>query len=147
MWRSYIDEFMKISRMEVVKNGGLVEIGQVGHVLALRKLRRVNLLNLILLQDPLLFLVRSWSQGHLDGDLVAVGRVDDALDETAFLERNPAWPLRIVGLKMKETLCCLCGNVNFLTNSIITPFNYRIGQVSAYVEGQNHDHFVQYRNK
>jgi hypothetical protein len=50
---------MKISRMEVVKNGGLVEIGQVGHVLALRKLRRVNLLNLILLQDPLLFLVRS----------------------------------------------------------------------------------------
>ena len=40
---TYVDEFRDVSGLEVVKNGGLVEISQVGHVLATLKLRWVDL--------------------------------------------------------------------------------------------------------
>ena len=39
----YVDEFGDVSCMEVVEDGGLVQVGQVGHVLAFFKLPRVDL--------------------------------------------------------------------------------------------------------
>ena len=42
-----------VSGPEVVKDRGLVEVGQVGHVLALLKLGRVDLLDLVPLEDLL----------------------------------------------------------------------------------------------
>ena len=47
MFKVYIDELGLVSGPEVVQDGGLVEVGQVGHVLALLKLGRVHLLYLI----------------------------------------------------------------------------------------------------
>ena len=50
-----------VSGPEVVKDGGLVEVGQVGHVLTLFKLGRVDLLDLIPLEDLLVV-----TDAHLD---------------------------------------------------------------------------------
>ena len=86
----YIDQLVDVSGVKVVEDGGLVEVRQVGHVFAFLKLGRIDLLNLILFQDPFLLLIWSGTQADLDGDLVALGGVDDALDEAAFLQGNPA---------------------------------------------------------
>ena len=58
-----------------------------------------HLLDLVFLENPLLLLVRPGSESYLDGDLVALGGVDHALHEAALLQRHPARPLRVVGLK------------------------------------------------
>jgi hypothetical protein len=39
---TYVDEFALVSALEVPENGGVVEIGEVGHVLALFKLGRIH---------------------------------------------------------------------------------------------------------
>ena len=39
---SYVDEFALVSALEVPEDGGLVQVGQVGHVLAFLKLGRVD---------------------------------------------------------------------------------------------------------
>ena len=52
-FKYYIDELGLVSRPEVVKDRGLVEVGQVGHVLTLLKLGRVDLLDLVPLEDLL----------------------------------------------------------------------------------------------
>ena len=46
----HVDQFGDVSRLEIVKHGRLVEVREVGHVLAPLKLGRVDLLHLILLQ-------------------------------------------------------------------------------------------------
>ena len=51
---AYVDEPRVISSSEVVQNGRLVEVGQVGHVVDLLKLWRVHLLDDILLDRLLL---------------------------------------------------------------------------------------------
>ncbi len=81
---------MDVSSVKVVEDGGLVEVRQVGHVLALLKLGRIDLLNLILFQDTFLFLIWSGTQADLDGDFVAFGGVDDALNVATLLQGNPA---------------------------------------------------------
>ena len=50
---SYIDELGLVSGPQVVEDRGLVEVGQVGHVLALFKLGRVDLLDLVPLEHLL----------------------------------------------------------------------------------------------
>ena len=45
---TYIDKAGVVSLLDVVKDGGLVETGEVGHVLLLVVLRRVHLLHVIL---------------------------------------------------------------------------------------------------
>ena len=51
---AYVDESGAVSWSQVVQHGRLVEIGQVRHVLDLLKLRRIHLLDLILLYRLLL---------------------------------------------------------------------------------------------
>ena len=52
-FKDYIDELGLVSGPEVVQDRGLVEVGQVGHVLTLLKLGRVDLLDLVPLEDLL----------------------------------------------------------------------------------------------
>ncbi len=40
---THVDELGLVAGLEVVEDGGLVEVGQVGHVLTLLKLGRVHL--------------------------------------------------------------------------------------------------------
>ena len=51
---THIDELDEVALLEVVEHGGVVEVGQVGHVLALLILGRVHLLHLLLLNALLL---------------------------------------------------------------------------------------------
>ena len=73
-----------------MKHGRLIEISQVRHIFALLKLSRINLLNLILLQDTFLLLVRSGPGVHLNRDLVALSGVNNSFDKASFLEWDPA---------------------------------------------------------
>ena len=41
--KSHIDQFCLVSGPQVVEDRGLIEIGEVGHVLAFLKLRRIHL--------------------------------------------------------------------------------------------------------
>ena len=79
---TYVDEVGIVTGFEVVKDGGLVKVGKVAHVLALFKFWRVHLLHLILLENALLFL-------NLHGDFVSVGRFDNTIHEPSFLDGHP----------------------------------------------------------
>lgn len=46
---TYVDQLSDIARLQVVKHRGVVEVSQVRHVLSLRVLRRVKLLEQVLL--------------------------------------------------------------------------------------------------
>ena len=50
---AYVDEQGGVSRAEVVQHGGVVEEGQVGHVLGLLELGRIHLQHQLLLQRHL----------------------------------------------------------------------------------------------
>ena len=62
----YIDELVNISLFEIVKDRSFVQVGQVGHVLGLLILRRVQLLQQVLLDCALLGIggVIRWGGGH-----------------------------------------------------------------------------------
>ena len=45
MYTTYVDEPLNISLLEIEEHGGVVEVGQVGHVLTAVVLRRVHLHN------------------------------------------------------------------------------------------------------
>lgn len=51
--RTYVDEVSVVTLFEVVQHGGVVEVGEGRHVVALLELWRVNLLKQLLLQDAL----------------------------------------------------------------------------------------------
>ena len=103
----YVDQFGDVSRLEVVKHGRLVEVREVGHVLAPLKLGWVDLLHLILLQYLALVLAdldrnlskneRNWftnardsKHNILKAHLVALRFFDGALGEASVLHWNPA---------------------------------------------------------
>ena len=46
---TYVDKFAVVSIFQVPENGGVVEIGEAGHVVAFLELRRVHLRHLFLL--------------------------------------------------------------------------------------------------
>ena len=74
-----------------MEDGGLVQISEVAHVLASFKFWRINLLNLILLQQHLL-------TTRLHHHLVSLSSLDDTLSEASLLTREPAGLLGIIGL-------------------------------------------------
>ena len=81
-----------VSGLEVVEDTGLVEVGQVGHVLAAVELGRVHLAHQVLLEHLLLPL-----DGH--GDLLPLGVLDGALGEASTgLVRHPTRLFRVIGL-------------------------------------------------
>ena len=88
---AYIDQFGLVARSQVVKDRCFVEIGQVGHILAFLKLGRVDLLDLLPLEDLLLV-----ANGHLD--LAPVLRLQHSLHKAALTIGNPVGLLGIVGL-------------------------------------------------
>ena len=94
---AYIDQFGLVAGPQVVKDRGLIEIGEVRHVLALLKLGRVDLLDLLLLEDLLLMADR-------DLDLATILRLQHSLYEASFSIRNPVGFLGIVGLGHVLTL-------------------------------------------
>lgn len=95
--KSYVNQIGIISCFEIMQNRGLVQISQVAHVLTFLKLGWINLLNLILFEESLIF-----AAIQLDCHFVAFGRVDDAFDKSTFLDWNPAWSFRIVRLRVKK---------------------------------------------
>ena len=52
---TYVDELVAVASPQVVKDGGVVEVSQVGHVLGFFVFGRVHLLQLVFLEGPLLF--------------------------------------------------------------------------------------------
>jgi hypothetical protein len=67
-----------------MQHTSVVQIGQVGHILALLELGRVHLLNVVLLDDLVLASV------HSDGHLLALGAHDLGRQEALLLIGNPA---------------------------------------------------------
>jgi len=51
---TYVDQLVDVTSPQVVKDGGIVEVSQVGHVLGFFVFGRVHLLQLILLEGLLL---------------------------------------------------------------------------------------------
>merc|ERR1719232_1000479 len=72
-----VDESLNVSLLQVEQDGGVIEIGQIRHVLAAVVLGRIDLGNKLLLKGFLLAL--PGTLGYLDLDLVAGGLLDDTL--------------------------------------------------------------------
>lgn len=85
---SYINKAGVVSLLDVVKDGSLVEAGQIGHVLFLVELGRVHLLDVILGDELTLAGV-----DDLDLDLFPLVLLDGGTDETLGLVGNPDQPL------------------------------------------------------
>ena len=95
MSTTYVDEPLNISLLEIEEHGGVVEVGQVGHVLAAVELRGVDLADQVLLEHLLLPAL----DGH--GHLLSLGVLDEPLAESArCLVGHPAGLLRVIGLRL-----------------------------------------------
>ena len=72
-----IDKLVDVSHFQVPEHRGVVQVGQVGHVLAAVKLGRVHLPHLVLLEHLLI--------ATLDGDghLVSLCGLDETLEEAS----------------------------------------------------------------
>ena len=87
-----VDQLVHVSDPQVPQHRRVVEVGQVGHVLAAVELGRVHLAHQVLLEHLLLPL-----DGH--GDLLPLGVLDGALGEaSAGLVRHPTRLFRVIGL-------------------------------------------------
>ena len=100
---THVNHLGLVTRFQVPQHRGLVEVGQVGHVLALFELGRVHLGDLVALQDLFLKAVikpmqqitlnHHCSSTHVVADhdcgLLAVVGLQQPLDETAVLFRHP----------------------------------------------------------
>ena len=91
-----VDESLNVSLLQVEQDGGVIEIGQVRHVLAAVVLGRIDLGNKLLLEGLLLAL--PGTLGDLDLDLVAGGLLDDTLGKLLLGVRDIARSLGIVNL-------------------------------------------------
>ena len=91
-----VDQPLYVSLVQVEQDGGVIEVGQVGHVLAAVVLGRVHLGHQLLL--VLLRLSSSGSFDDLHLHLVAVGLLDQPLSELLLRVRNIGRPLWVVGL-------------------------------------------------
>merc|ERR1719430_2020275 len=98
-----VDELGLVASLQVPEHGGVVEVGQVDHVLALLKLGRVDATNAASLEGELLV---SHLDGHLLVDVGALGSKlqDVSIDEQTFLVavglliHDPHGLLGLVGL-------------------------------------------------
>ena len=102
-----MDQFSLITGLQVPEDGGVVEVGQVDHVLALLKLGGVDATNLASLQGELLV---TDGDGHLHGEVSAL-RSECAnltrLEETLLVAvglgvHDPNGLLGIVGLRGEQ---------------------------------------------
>ncbi|MFN9956630.1 MAG: hypothetical protein ACK55I_26315, partial [bacterium] len=71
-----VDELVDIPNHRVPQNTGIPQIGQIGHIIRAVKLRRVDLADLLLLEDLHL-------SPNLDSDLVAILGLQQALEIAA----------------------------------------------------------------
>ena len=85
---AYVDESGVVSLLDVVEDGGLVEAGQVGHVLDLVELGRVHLLDVVLGDEDALA-----GLGDVHLDLLAAVLLDGGRDEALVLVGHPHQPL------------------------------------------------------
>ena len=72
-----VDELVDISHFQVPEHRSVIQVGQVGHVLAAVKLGRVHLPNLILLEHLLITTL------YGDGNLVSLGGLDKTLEKAS----------------------------------------------------------------
>ena len=91
-----VDQPLNVPLVQVEQDGGVVEVGQVGHVLATVVLRRVHLGDQLLL--VLLHLSSGSSLDDLHLDLVAIGLLDHTLGELLLRVRHVGGPLGVVRL-------------------------------------------------
>ena len=90
-----VDELVHVANSQVPQDRGVVEVGQVGHVLAAVELRGVDLADQVLLEHLLLPAL----DGH--GHLLSLGVLDEPLAEpTGCLVGHPARLLRVIGLRL-----------------------------------------------
>jgi hypothetical protein len=93
-----VDEFHDVTGFQVVQDGSIVKVGQVGHVLAFLEFWGVNLCNQVLLE------VLGFTAWDANGDEVALSALDLTEEETFLVIGNPARFLGIVGLSLIDTL-------------------------------------------
>ena len=80
-----VDQSLHVSHLQIEQHGGVIEVSQVGHVLAAVKLGRVHLPNLILLEHLLITTL------DCDGNLVSLGGLDKTLEKASgWLVGHPA---------------------------------------------------------
>ena len=91
-----VDQPLNVPLVQVEQDGGVVEVGQVGHVLAAVVLGRVDLGDQLLL--VLLGLSSGGTLGDLHLDLVAVGLLNHALGKLLLRVGHIGGPLGVVGL-------------------------------------------------
>ena len=91
-----VDQPLDIALLQVEQHGGVIEVGQVGHVLAAVILGRVDLGDKLLLVGVDLALPGALED--LDLNLVASCLLDDSLAELLLGMRDIAGPLRVVRL-------------------------------------------------
>lgn len=89
---------MVISLLQIIQYGSVVEVCQVGHILAFLVLRRVDLAYQVLLE---VFGLASWK---IDGHQIALGGLDLSLQEAFLLIGHPACLLAIVRLALVDSL-------------------------------------------
>ena len=93
-----VDKLVDISDPQVPQDGGIIEVGQVGHVNATVELGRVDLSDLVLLPDLLLSLAG-------DGHLLPLRGLDHSLIEApGGFVRDPAGLLGVVRLVLQLLL-------------------------------------------
>ena len=93
-----VDKLVDISDPQVPQDGGVIEVGQVGHVNAAVELGRVDLSNLVLLPDLFLSLA-----GH--SDLLPLRGLDHSFIEApSGFVRDPARLLGVVRLVLQLLL-------------------------------------------
>ena len=94
-----VDQPLNVPLVQVEQDGGVVEVSQVGHVLAAVELGRVDLTDQVLLEDLLLAAL------DLDRHFLALGALDETLGEAARgLVGHPAGLLRIVRLRLNRKI-------------------------------------------
>ena len=91
-----VDQPLYVALVQVEQDGGVIEVGQVGHVLAAVVLGRVDLGHQVLLELLHVPLVLSGHDLHFD--LVPIGLLHNTLAELLHLVGDVAGPLGIVDL-------------------------------------------------
>ena len=86
-----VDELIHIANLQVVQDGRVVQVCQVGHILAFLVLGWVDLMDLVLL-----VLLSLSVSGH--SDLISLGALDQTLNKAVLGIRDPAGLLCIVRL-------------------------------------------------
>ena len=94
-----VDQLVDVSDPQVPEDRGVVEVGQIGHVLAAVELGRVDLTDQVLLEDLLLAAL------DLDRHFLALRALDETLGEAARgLVGHPAGLLRIIRLRLDRKI-------------------------------------------